>query len=171
MTTQEQTNERETQRTTSLVSAALALGSILVLVAAGVFVWSGVTTASGRIAATTSNESSLLTAASIDLVVEGSDEATSTGLLLDASGLYPGLVVERCLGVTYWGSPSDVPLRMSGRAGGGDGLEAFIDATIETGTGSDPDCADFDTSETLFEATLLEFWERHGSFETGLPLM
>lgn len=164
--------EHETAETaTSLGFIALAIGSLLVIIAAGVFVWSGVTTASARIATTTSNESSLLTAAAIDLVVDAGSEVASTGLLIDAGGLYPGLRLERCFEVTYFGNAADVPIRLFGRAGAGTGLEAFIDATIDVGSGSDNECSDFKGRATLFDDTLLELWNRHGSFAAGLPLI
>lgn len=166
-----QETERELLRATSPGTLALAFAAVLVLGAALVFVWSGVTTASGRIAATTTNDSSLISAVSIDLAVESSAETASTGLLLDAAGLYPGLVVERCFGVTYWGNPSDVPIRLTGRPEGGSGLEAFIETVVELGVGNDPACSDFGANETIFSGRLLELWNRHGSFETGLPLI
>lgn len=164
--------EHETAETaTSLGFVALAIGSLFVIIAAGVFVWSGATTASARIAASTSNESSLLTAASIDLVIDGGSDVASTGLLIDAGGLYPGLRLERCFEVTYFGNATDVPVRLFGRPGEGTGLEAFIDATIDVGTGSDNECVDFSRNDTLFDDTLVELWNQHGSFVAGLPLI
>lgn len=164
------TDRTETSRP-RLGFVALAVGSLLVLGAAFVFVWSGVTTASARISATTSNDSSLITAAVVDLVVDGGAEAASTGLLIDAADLYPGRVVERCFEVTYRGTPIGVPVRLFGRSGGGTGLEAYLDTTVEVGVGSSNECEDFDQQRTLFDNTLLELWNRHGSFESGIPLI
>jgi hypothetical protein len=166
-------NDRNTTQTSRprLGFVASAIGSLLVLGAAVVFVWSGVTTASARIAATTSNDSSLINAAVIDLVVDGGQDVASTGLLIDAAGLYPGRVVERCFEVAYRGTPIGVPVRMFGLSGGGTGLEAYLETTVEAGAGSSNECDDFERQTTLFSDTLLELWNRHGSFESGLPLM
>ncbi len=149
----------------------VALGSLLVLGAAAVFVWAGLTTASARIAATTTNESSLLTAASVDLVVDGGDDVAATGLLIDAAGLYPGLVVERCLEVTYWGSADAVPVHLFGQLGGGSGLEGFIDTTVDIGVGTQSSCSDFVPSSQLFDGTLADLWARHDTFDSGLAVM
>ena len=156
---------------TRLGFVALALASLLVLGAAVVFVCSGVTTASARIAATTSNDSSLLTAATVDLVVDGGAEVASTGLLIDAAGLYPGIVVERCFEVTYWGSADVVPIRMFGQLGNGSGLESFINTTVEIGTGTQTSCGDFVPSSQLFDDTLADLWTRHASFDSGLTVI
>lgn len=153
------------------VVVALALGSVAVLSAAVVLLWSGVVTVSGRIAASTSNESSLLAAVAVDLVVEGGADVASTGLLIDASGLYPGLRVERCFEVTYSGTVGDVPVRLYGKSGGGTGLERFIDTTVSLGEGSDHLCADFAARRTLFQGTLLDLWNAHRNFDDGLRLM
>lgn len=150
---------------------ALAGTSITVIVAAVVLAWSGITTASGRFSASTTNESSLVTAASVDLVVDGGADVASTGLLIDADGLYPGLRLERCFDVTYRGNAGDVPVRMFGQPGGGTGLEAFIDTTVGIGTGSDHECADFVEQDSVFAGTLLDLWNRHGEFDSGLHLI
>ena len=54
------------RRTTSLGSVALAVGAVVVLAAAGLLAWSGVTTAKGRIAGTTGTQS-LFTAAVVEI--------------------------------------------------------------------------------------------------------
>ena len=167
-------NQTDRASSTDWASArfvALVIVCCLVLLALSVVVWSGVTTASARFAATTSNDSSLLSAAEVDLVVESTDEVAATGLLIDAAGLYPGLVVERCVEITYWGSASDVAVRMFGRPGGGTGLENYIEMDIQSGTATDPECSDFVPNSTVFDDTLRVFWDRHPSFDDGLPVM
>lgn len=163
-------DDRVRTKVPQLGTVALALGCIVVLIAAA-FVWSGITTASGRISASTSNDSSLLTAASVDLVVDGGDVGTASRLAIDAAGLYPGLRVERCFAVTFWGNADAVPVRLSGQPGGGTGLEEFVDTRVELGTGSDVDCGDFRSTERLFDDTLLTLWNLHGSYADGLGLM
>lgn len=169
MTPQVRTDEKQAPTTVGLV--ALALGCLIVLGAAAVFVWSGVSTASARIAATTSNDSSLVLAASVDLVVSNGDEASSAGLLIDADGLYPGLLIERCIEVTYWGELTDVPVHMFGTPSGGTGLEAYVLTTVETGKASSNECADFSPGRSLFDGTLLELWNEHSSFENGIRII
>ena len=169
MTPQVRTDKQDATATIRL--AALAIGCLAVLGAAVVFVWSGLTTASARIAATTSNDSSLILAASVDLVVSNGDGASSAGLLIDADGLYPGLLIERCVEVTYWGDLPDVPVRMFGTPSGGTGLETYVLTTVERGSASSSECADFVATDALFDGTLLELWGQHGSFEQGLRLI
>lgn len=163
--------EREESPAASLGILALALGCLAVFFAVGLFVWSGVTTASARISASTSNESSLLTAASIDLVVEGSDDVAATRLAIDAAGLYPGLQMERCFAVTYLGTAEAVPVRLFGQPDDGTGLEQFIDTKVELGTGTDLECSDFDLTRSIFENSLVMLWDTHGSYDAGLELM
>lgn len=147
------------------------LVALLVLLAGAYVVWAGTSTASGRIAASTSNESSFIAAGAIDLTVDAGEGAASTGLLIDAAGLYPGLRVERCFAVSYAGTLQGVPVRLFGQPGGGTGLEAFIDTEIERGSGTDNECGDFSATATLFEGTLLALWEQHGSFDRGVPVI
>jgi hypothetical protein len=151
----------------------------LVLAAALAAVVGGVRTASGRFAGTTSNEGSLLQAAAIDLQIgePGRDAGTGGGgasvssLALDAANLLPGDVVQRCLTVRYTGALDAVDVRMSGRIDGGTGLERYLDATVELGAGTDPDCTDFAAAEPRFAGTLSELATVHDGFATGLELL
>jgi hypothetical protein len=153
--------------------AALALAVALAAVVGGV------RTASGRFAGTTSNEGSLLQAAAIDLQVgepgggpgNGSGGASVSSLALDAANLLPGDVVQRCLIVGYAGAIDAVDVRMSGRIDGGTGLERYLDATVELGTGTDPDCSDFAGTASRFDGTLSELATLHDGFATGLELL
>jgi hypothetical protein len=60
---------------------------------------------------------------------------------------------------------------MSGRIDGGSGLEQYLDATVELGTGSDPDCIDFVAAEPSFTGTLSELAADHDEFATGLEVL
>lgn len=142
----------------------------MVLLAAGAVAFSTVTTASARFAASTSNESSLFAAAEIDLVVDNGDGAAAR-LLVDADGLYPGLVVERCLVVTHRGSLEGVDVRLHVAPGSDTGLARFLRTEVELGEGVDAECGDFEAAESQFSGTLSELLADHGSFPQGIDLM
>lgn len=132
--------------------------------------WSTLETASARFSGSTSTENSLFEAASIDLVVND-DIGQAASLLVDAEGLYPGLVVERCLVVTHRGSLDDVAVRLHGTAVDENGLAPHLLTDIDLGTGRAPDCEDFEVSATAFSGRLSNLWQEHGSFADGLDLI
>ncbi|MCP5028655.1 MAG: hypothetical protein GY929_20465, partial [Actinomycetia bacterium] len=144
-------------------TVALGLLLLSVLFAAGAFVWSGVNTATARIAGSTTSDASLFAAGTIDLVLQPDAETSAVGLLINAEGLYPGLVVERCLPLTYHGTIDAVPVRAHGSSTGGTGLEQYLMAEVEVGTGSSVECDDFEASTLAFSGLLEQLWERHGS--------
>ncbi len=149
---------------------ALVAGCCAVVLAIMVLVWSSVTTASARFSGSTSNDSSLFAAASVDVVV-GTPGVGATELRIDADGLYPGRVIERCLPVTFTGSIDGVAVRLMGRAQGGTGLDNYIQTEVQIGTGADNECGDFVSGQTTFQGTLSDLWNRHGDFPTGLDIM
>lgn len=157
-------------RTPRFGLAALVAMCSTVLVAVAFLIWSSMTTASARFAASTSNENSLLTAASVDIVV-GGQEGSATALHIEADGLYPGRVIERCLPVTFRGSIDGVSVRVMGRRDGGTGLGSFIRAEIDRGAGRDATCQDFVGEVPVFRGTLDQLWTDHPTFADGLRLL
>ncbi|MEZ5410631.1 MAG: hypothetical protein R2761_21570 [Acidimicrobiales bacterium] len=158
-------------------SVAPGLGAAATLAALGLLGWSAATTASARIAGSTDAAGSLLQAASVSLERDGSAPGggLASDLLVDAHGLFPGVVVERCLPVRYSGSLDDVPLVLSARITGGTGLERYVDTVVTVGTGTDPDCADFSNrsgpgSATAWTGTLAALTSGHPGYERGLDL-
>jgi hypothetical protein len=157
---------------------ALAFAAVAVLGAAAVVAASVVERAQGRLAGSTSNQGSLFSSGAIDLEVAdtaaGDDpstgSSTSQALLVDVDNLVPGVVVERCLTITYRGSVDDADVRLSGRRDGGSGLERYLDTTIMSGAGSDPECADFVAGTELFTGTLATLWSEHGGYDRALRL-
>jgi hypothetical protein len=144
---------------------------VVVLVAAGAVAFSTVTTASARFAASTANESSLFAAAEIDLVVDNGDDGAAARLLVDADGLYPGLIVERCLVVTHRGSLEGVDVRLHVAPGSDSGLARFLRTDVDLGEGVDAECGDFEAIGSAFSGTLSELLADHGSFPQGIDLM
>ncbi len=176
MPTMAQSRTEEPDRPTrsgfgAFATPALGLGALAALVAAIALVWSTMTTASARFVGSTTNDSSLLEAAVVDLVVEPDASGAATTLLVDADGLYPGLEVERCVRLTYRGTLDDAVVRLFGSSGAGSGLERYLDTSIELGAGDDPDCADFQPARAAFSDTLDRLWGQHGSFANGLEIM
>ncbi|MFW2381827.1 MAG: hypothetical protein ACN4GZ_08730 [Acidimicrobiales bacterium] len=157
-------------RITRFGFVALVAGCCAVMVAALVLVWSSLTTASARFSGSTSNENSLFTAAAVDVVV-GTPGVDATELRIDGDGLYPGRVVQRCLPVKFIGSIDGVAVRLMGRSQGGTGLEQFVQTTVETGSGTDNECADFSPEQTVFQGSLDSLWRSHGNFASGLDIM
>ncbi|MBT8239919.1 MAG: hypothetical protein KJN63_01680 [Acidimicrobiia bacterium] len=170
MSSRTQAPSEKTDRAVRLGFVALVGGCCAVVVAGLVLIWSSVTTASARFSGSTSNDSSLFEAASVDVVV-GTTGGDVTELRIDADGLYPGRVVDRCLPVQFNGSIDGVAVRLIGRSRGGTGLEEFVDAVVEVGEGSDNECGDFVIERTEFEGTLVDLWQQHGDFETGLEIL
>lgn len=169
-------SEPRPSRRARLGLVAPGLGAAATLAALGVLAWSAVNTASARIAGSTESGGSLLQAASVSLQRDtsggGSGGGLSSELLVDADGLYPGMVVERCLPVRYAGSLDDVPLVLSARISGGSGLERYLDTVVEVGTGADPACGDFAPAPaaTPWSGTLAALASNHPRYERGLDL-
>ena len=172
-----QTDETRPSRRARLGPVASGTGAVATLAALGVLGWSAATTASARIAGSTESAGSLLQAASLALErADGGDGGRlSSDLLVDASGLYPGVTVERCLPVRYSGSLDGVPLVLSASVTGGTGLEGYLDTEVTTGTGTDPACTDFTpavagASSPLWTGTLAALASAHPRYGTGLEL-
>ena len=133
-------------------------------------------TALGRFTASTTNEGSWFEAGAIDIstiVDENGDPvggSETAALAIDAAGLAPGMVVERCIVTTYRGSIEDAEIRAYGRTDGGTGLERYLATTIEAGNGVEPDCSDYTADGSLFSGTLRDLHSRHGSWSSALHL-
>ena len=136
--------------------------------------WSTIETASARFSGSTSSENSLFEAASIELTVDD-DGGESSRLLVEADGLYPGLVIERCLVVTHRGSLDDVSVRLfgstSGTADSGEDLAPYLLSEVQLGSGSSPDCVGFQPRDEVYAGRLSELWRQHGTFDDGLLLI
>jgi hypothetical protein len=81
----------------------------------------------------------------------------------------PGTPVIKCIVVSYSGTltPSDVNLY--GVVSGGNGLDAYLDLTIEEGSGGTfTDCTGFTaTGGPIFTGTLTSFAATHTNFTNG----
>ncbi len=167
-------SEPRPDRRARLGSVAPGLGAAATLAALGVLGWSAATTASARIAGSTDSPGSLLQAASVSLQRDGSAAgALASELLVDADGLYPGVVVERCLAVRYAGSLDDVPLVLSASIPSGTGLEQYLDTSVAVGSGADPACTDFAAGRAAdpWAGTLADLASAHPRYERGLALI
>jgi len=69
----------------------------------------------------------------------------SDAAMFNVGNMKPGDTVVGCIEVTYSGS-LDSQIRIYGASTGGDGLEAYLDLTIERG---DDECSQFGTSTTV----------------------
>ena len=157
-------------RRARLRSVALGLATVAVLAAGAILAYSSVTTASARIAGNTSNDSSLLQAAAIELKTDGESGKAQSSFFIEAEGLYPGVVVERCLTLRYVGSLSSAAIVLSAQVRGGSGLDRYLDTNISVGQGQAVDCHDFVSTDEAFAATLLQLATSHPRYERGLKL-
>lgn len=157
-------------------------GSLLLLAAAAIVVWSSVATSTARLSATTDG-SGFFAAGTIDLTRSES----TVPLLFDADGLYPGNVVTSCVVVDYEGS-IDADVRLHATRSGGTGLEDLVDLQLRIRrSGSCPEDTDGPPAEgtaeppteppievaasTVFEGRLGDLWRAHPDYDRGLLLV
>jgi hypothetical protein len=88
--------------------------------------------------------------------------------MFSAGNMKPGDTVVECITVTYSGS-LDASVKLYGSLTAGDGLDDYLDLTVERGSGgSFGDCTGFSASETVYApGTLDGFTGTHTSFGTG----
>jgi len=107
-----------------------ALLVIVLLGAASIVVVAGWRTSTAKVGATTENQANRWSAGTIELEAD-----TASLLLLNVSDIWPGHTVQDCVLVTYRGSVPDVDIRLFGQVQAGTGLDHYLVATIETGSG------------------------------------
>ncbi len=138
------------------------LGALVVLLAAGVVVWSAVTTSSARVAATTSGDG-FFAAGEVEL----NQPDARVDLLFDADGLYPGREVTGCVLLAYDGSlPASV--RLHGRRTSGTGLDEYVDLQVTLGDDCEGEAPD---STPIFDGRLSSLWTSHGAYDRGVDVL
>ena len=98
-------------------------------------------------------------------VILTDDDAGSAMFIV--SDMAPLATVTECIKVTYSGSllPADVNLY---GVSGGTGLDAYLDLTVEEGTGGIfGNCTGFSATSTIFTGTLTSFAAAHTNFGNG----
>ena len=111
---------------------------------------------------TTSNVANSI--ATGDVVLTDDDTALA---LFDTAGLTATDSVAECLNVSYTGSIVPATIRAYGTSGGS--LDAFLDMTVEMGTGGGyGDCASFTPGSTIYTGTVSGFSATHADWATGL---
>lgn len=137
--------------------------TVVVVLSVGWFVWSVLVTSQGRVTAVTANRGNLFATGYIEL-----DTDSVTRLLFDASGLYPGPVLEQCITVSYAGTIGDVAVRLHAQMVGGTGLDDFVATRFQVGRGGgEGSCTGFRAERTIFDGTLAELGAAHPDFEGG----
>ncbi len=159
-----------------LRSLLAPVAAIVVVGAAVVLIWSGVSTSSAQLTASTGTEG-LFAAGTVSLDREGG----LVNLLFDVDGLVPGRVATGCVVVDYHGSLPAV-LRLHGERVGGDGLDEFVDIRLWQRRAASCPSVDsrFDTGaavggvtggrEEVFTGRLANLWRQHPDYATGLEL-
>lgn len=124
-------------------TVAAVTGSVLIVMAGVVLLWSAVTTSTAQLSASTSGDG-FFSAGTVEL----DQPETRVSLLFDADGLFPGKVVTSCVTLAYEGSiPADIRLHAS--RSGGTGLEDHVELRLsalpsgscpndDNGTSDDP---------------------------------
>lgn len=113
---------------------------------------------------TTDNSSNSLTAG--DVVISDDDAGSA---LFSVGNMAPGDTVTKCINVQYDGSivPAGVDLYVADGGLGGTGLGAYLNLTVELGTGGTfADCTGFSGS-SVYTGTLAGFAADHTDFATG----
>ena len=132
------------------------------LAAAVALVIGGIRTSLAEVTASTSS-TGLFSAGSIELEQVGE----GVELLFDEDLLYPGVKADACVEVVYRGSvPADV--RVYAQPLGGTGLDQYI--RFELWTSNRPCPGGEPAGAPLFGETLLDFWQTHGDYRSGVDL-
>jgi len=114
--------------------------------------------------ATTANGPNAFATGSVVL----SDDDSGTAMF-NVSNMTPGNPVSRCITVTYSGTVLPAPVRLHATSGGS--LDAYLNTTIEIGTGgSFSTCTGFVPTSTLSTGTLAAFSAARTDFASGLTL-
>jgi hypothetical protein len=100
-------------------------------------------------------------------VVISDDDASSA--MFAVTNMKPGQVATKCIAVTYTGS-LDAAVKLFGATTAGDGLETYLDLTVERGTpGNFAGCGAFSATETVYTGTLAGFLTDHTAFAGPTP--
>ena len=111
---------------------------------------------------TTDNQTNQFSAGSVTLVDDDSAAAMFT-----VTDMAPSDQVTECITVTYQGS-LDATVVLYGALTAGDGLDDYLDLTVERGSGgSFGDCTGFSPAEVVYTGTLDGLTSTHTDFATG----
>ena len=145
------------RRVTSLIlRLSFMVGVFLVVIA--MFV----TSARGAFTDTTPNATNNRAAGDVVIIDNDSDSA-----MFNATNMAPGDTVVKCIVVTYQGSLTPADVSLYGTSGGS--LDAYLDLTIEEGSGgSFTDCTGFVGSTVFPTNTLANFSATHVNFGNGI---
>ncbi len=149
-------------------TAWIQLLGLVVLLAAGALVFSGIRTSQAEVMASTSS-AGLFSAGTVELDQAGQ----AVQLLFDQEGLFPGSQVDACVEIIYRGT-IDADVRFHGRSDGGTGLDDYMQFTAWVTDRPCPDSGDLPAGvaddEPVFDDTLSELWRTHGSYDDGISL-
>ncbi|MEZ5323147.1 MAG: hypothetical protein R2698_13930 [Microthrixaceae bacterium] len=143
-------------RVSTIAAAALSLAFVTFLV---------VGSSRAAFSGTTDNTANSVTAAGVALA----DDDTGSAMF-NVTGMKPGDTQTKCIVVTYNGTiTTGAPIQLY-RSGvpTGTGLETYLDATVEIGTGgSFSSCTGFTPSSTIVTGTLADFLTTKTSYATA----
>lgn len=145
--------EMARSRRLNLVVAIVALLFVSALI---------VRTSASAFSDTTDNTTNQFTAGDVILV---DDDLTAA--MFTIGNMKPTDSQTECITITYQGS-LDASVKLYGALTAGDGLDDYLDLTVNRGTGgSFGDCTGFVSLEVVYSGTLDGFVAAHSSFGTG----
>jgi hypothetical protein len=154
---------RETQPTRRSSTNAILIRSIAFVAAFALVTFLIVTKTHAAFTATTQNGGNAFSTGTVTLT---DDDAGSA--MFNATNMKPLDTVVQCITVTYSGSITPAAVRLYAGVGG-TGADAYLDLTVEDGTGgSFGSCNGFSASSTLFSGTLNGFAAAHTNWANGL---
>lgn len=141
-----------------LVAASLPVGLLI----SALWIWQG---SQAAYTATTSNPGNGFSAGTVDLADDDNGSA-----MFSVAGLQPGDTGRRCIRISYSGSlRARVKVFVAPGALTGSGLSAYLDLTIEEGSGAGfGSCAGFTPTATVQNDTLAAFANASTSAATGV---
>ena len=159
------------------IDSRMALATVAAIALAVTFLYS-VRTSGAQFTARTENSSNEFWAGQIDVTTN-----LVQPVLLISDGIYPGVQITECMEVSYVGTVESVSTRMFASAlegGLGDYLDIRIDSGVmrsdsggNTNTNGTDSCESFEAAaqgSSVFDGTLADFAQRHGTYENGFDL-
>jgi hypothetical protein len=144
--------------TTRNRSFHLAIGLLSLLFVSALVV----RTSSSVFTDTTDNAPNQWTAGDVTLIDDDSGSAMFT-----VTNMKPSTPEVECITVTYQGS-LDASVHLYGTVTAGDGLEDYLNVTVERGSGgSFGDCTGFSSAETVYTGTIGGLATTHSDFASG----
>lgn len=152
---------RRSLNTLALQLSALAFAFLLVAILV-------VTSSRQAFVAQNNNIANQVTSATITLT----DNASSTAMFANVTGMMPGVNVDSCITVTYTGDVNPTAVQLYASAVPTGTLAPYLNLTVDMGaatTDAFRDCTSFVATTNVYTGTLSTFASAHTGYTTGVP--